>query len=197
MGNLKIRYIVSIVAGMALLAGCAAQPQGHQASEPISVAGAARADVMQAAQETLGAMQFAIDKFDVESGIVHTKPLRGAQFFEFWRGDNVGAFNAAEANLNTIRRFVELRITERDGSLHIDCSVWVQRLSLPENEVASVSQAYRMHSQSTPSVQRLELEREQRKSMAWIDLGRDGRLEAEILKRIQSKIEKPKEENQA
>lgn len=197
MGNLKIRYILSTVAGMAMLAGCAAQPQGHQASEPLSVAGAARADVMQAAQETLGAMHFAIDKFDVESGIVHTKPLRGAQFFEFWRSDNIGSFNTAEANLNTIRRFVELRVSDRDGSLRIDCSVWVQRLSLPENEVASVSQTYQMHSQSTPSVQRLELHREQRKSMAWIDLGRDGRLEAEILKRIESKIEKPKEENEA
>jgi len=197
MDHLKIWHIFATVAGMTLLAGCAAQPQGKQATEPLVLAGAMRADVMQATRETLSAMHFHIDKFDVESGIVHTKPLRGAQFFELWRNDNVGAFNAAEANLNTIRRFVELRVAQRDGSLSVDCSVWVQRLSLPENQVASVSQAYRMHSQSTPSVQRLELEREQKKSMAWIDLGRDGRLETEILKRIERKVQHRKEDNEA
>ena len=189
MNHLKIWHILATVAGTALLAGCAAQPQGQQATEPLSLAAVPRADVMQAARETLSAMHFSIDKFDVESGVVHTKPLRAAQFFEFWRNDNVGAFSAAEANLNTIRRFVELRIAERDDGLHVDCNVWVQRLSLPENQVASVSQAYRMHSQSTPSVQRLELEREQQKSMAWIDMGRDARLEAKILKRIESKVQ--------
>ncbi|MBN2130719.1 MAG: hypothetical protein JW741_14555 [Sedimentisphaerales bacterium] len=197
MDHLKIGHIFATVAGLALLVGCAAKPQGQQATEPLVLAGATRADVMQATRETVSAMHFHIDKFDVESGVVHTKPLRGAQFFELWRNDNVGGFNAAEANLNTIRRFVELRIAERDSALHVDCSVWVQRLSLPENEVASVSQAYRMHSQSTPSVQRLELEREQKKGMAWVDLGRDARLEAEILKRIESKMKHQKEDNEA
>ena len=197
MDHLKIRHVFATVAGLALLAGCAAQRQGQWATEPFPLGAVPRADVMQAARETLSELRFHIDKFDVESGIVHTKPLRGGQFFEFWRNDNVGGFNTAEANLNTIRRFVELRIAERNGSLHVGCHAWVQRLSLPENEVASVSQAYRMHSQSTPSVQRLELEREQKKSMAWIDLGRDGRLEAEILKRIERKMEHRKEDSEA
>ena len=188
MGYRKMRYILLAVAGTALLAGCAAQPQAPRSEEPLRLDRATRADVMGAAQETLGEMHFVIDKFDVNSGVVHTEPLRAGQFFEFWRGDNVGPFNAAEANLNAIRRFAEVRLSDADDGLRVDCNVWVQRLSLPENEVVSVSRAYQMHSRSTPLLQRFELGRQQQQSLAWIDLGRDAALESKILQRIAHKV---------
>jgi hypothetical protein len=188
MGYSKIWHILSAAAGVALLAGCGAQTQAHRAAEPLRLVRGTRADIMQAAQETLGEMHFVIDKFDVRSGVVHTEPLRAAQFFELWRSDNVGSFNVAEANLNAIRRFAEVRATQVQDGFDVDCNVWVQRLSLPENEVASVSRAYQMHSRSTRSVQRFELTRQQQRSMTWIDLGRDEALEAKILHLIARRV---------
>ena len=142
-------------------------------------------------------MHFVIDKLDTNTGVVHTEPLRGAQFFELWRGDNVGAFNTAEANLNTLRRVVELRVTDQDGQLRVDCDVRVQRLSLPENEVVSVSQAYRIYSRSNVSLQRFELTPKQRESVTWIDLGHDDLLAEKILNRIAGKIKRLEEQGAA
>jgi hypothetical protein len=67
--------------------------------------------------------------------------------------------------------------------------VRVERLSLPENAIASTSQGYRIHSQSSPLLQTFELTGRQQAGMAWIDLGDDPALAAEILRRIERKLE--------
>ena len=63
-----------------------------------------------AAERVLTRMHFAIEKLDAEQGVVKTRPLRGAQFFEFWRSDNVSSYDCEEANLQSVRRTVELRV---------------------------------------------------------------------------------------
>jgi len=148
--------------------------------------GISTADLMEIAESVLARMYFTIDKADVQSGLIRTKPLSGAQFFEFWRSDNVGTDNALAANLHTIRRTVTLDISQQDGELSVGCNVQVQRLSLPERQVSNSTRVYGMFSQSSLSLQRLKLNPEQKQQMAWIDLGRDSRLEAEILKRIET-----------
>lgn len=178
-----------------VLAGCAQQP-----SAPLVVKvqdgtlhveqsqGIGTADMMEVAEEILVKMYFTIEKADVDSGLIRTRPLPGAQFFEFWRSDNVGADNTLAANLHTIRRTVTLDISQQGEELRIGCEVQAQRLSLPEHQVSSSARVYGMFSLSSPSLQRLKLNPEQKKEMAWIDLGRDSRLEAEILKRIETRI---------
>jgi hypothetical protein len=47
---------------------------------------------------------------------------------------------------------------------------------------------YEMFSKSSPSLQKFKFYPEQRKAMAWIDLGKDMRLAAEILRRIEKRI---------
>lgn len=145
-------------------------------------------DLMEVAEDVLVRMYFTIEKADVQSGLIRTRPLSGAQFFEFWRSDNVGADNTLAANLHTIRRTVTLDIDQQDEQLRIGCEVQAQRLSLPERQVSSSARVYRMFSLSSSSLQRLKLNPEQKKEMAWIDLGRDSRLETEILKRIEARI---------
>jgi hypothetical protein len=145
-------------------------------------------DLMEVAKDVLAEMYFTIEKADADSGLIRTRPLPGAQFFEFWRSDNIGADNTLAANLHTIRRTVTLDISQQDGQLRIGCNVQVQRLSLPERQVSSTTRTYGMFSQSDSSLQRLKLNPEQKNEMAWIDLGRDSRLEAEILKRIETGI---------
>lgn len=167
--------------------GCA-KPERYEAIEQICVPNLTRAEAMQAAEEVLAKMHFTVAKADAEQGIIRSRPLTGAQFFEFWRRDNVGAFNRTEANLHSIRRTVELDISRQDEKLCIGCDVKTQRLSMPERQVNSTARAYEMFSISNPSIQRLELHSEQRRDMAWVDLGRDARLETEILKRIERQV---------
>lgn len=171
-----------------LLAGCAAPQGGALREESVNITAVSMADAMNVAEATLSRMQFVIEKADLNQGIIRTRPLTGAQFFEFWRSDNVGPTQALEANLQTLRRSVELHLTPYGGQIRMDCHVHVQRLSLPANEVASVSQAYRMYSKSTPTMQRLELEPEQREGLAWIDLGEDPSLAKRILKQVTERI---------
>jgi hypothetical protein len=151
--------------------------------------GIGTADLMEVAEDVLANMYFTIDKADTDSGLIRTRPLSGAQFFEFWRSDNAGTDNALAANLHTIRRTVTLDISQEGQELRIGCNVQAQRLSLPERQVSSsTTRVYGMFSQSSQSLQKLKLNPEQKKEMAWIDLDRDSRLEAEILKRIETGI---------
>ena len=193
-------YAILICAIMA--AGCAQQP-----SAPLRVkvqdgtlhvgqnSEISMADLIETAENVLAGMHFTIEKADVlreeslgQNGIIRTKPLPGAQFFEFWRSDNVGADNTLAANLHTIRRTVTLDISQQNKELRIGCDVQVQRLSLPERQVSSSAGVYGMFSTSSPSLQRLQLNPEQAKQMAWIDLNSDSQLEAEILRRIETQI---------
>ncbi len=170
-----------------LICGCAKEQQ-FTAVEQICLADKGKAEAMRAAEEVLGEMRFSIEKSNVESGYIRSRPLVGGQFFEFWGSDIVGALNAAEANLHSIRRIVELDIRQEGEELCIGCDVNVQRLKLPERYVGSSSKAYAMFSKSNQSMQRLELNAEQRRGMAWIELGGDGRLETEILKQIEGRL---------
>jgi hypothetical protein len=171
-----------------LLTGCA-ENRRYETVEQICVAGVDKAEAVQTAEDVLGQMHFTIEKADAQRGLIRTRLLPGAQFFEFWRSDNVGAFNCAEANLHSIRRFVQLHISQENGKLCIDCNVKAQRLNLPEHEVSSSARAYALFSRSTLSLQKLELYPEQKKGMAWIDLDNDTRLATEILERIRKQLE--------
>jgi hypothetical protein len=177
----------------ALIAAGCAESNRYETVEQICLSGTSKAEAMQIAEDVLGKMNFTIAKSDAELGVIRTKPLAGAQFFEFWRKDNIGAFNAAEANLHSIRRIAECSLREvpakrEPAQLCINCNVNVQRLRLPGREIRSRSRAYEMFSQSSPSMQTLELHRGQKRGMAWVDLGNDSKLATVILKQIENKI---------
>lgn len=178
-----------------LLSGCAEEQQ-YGAVEPICLKNVNKLKTMEIAEDVLAKMHFTVEKVDAESDYIRTRPLPGAQFFEFWRSDNVGAVNQLESNLHSIRRVVELTISEQgegppqNGNLLcINCEVQKYRLSIPEQEVSSSARAYQMFSESNSSLQKLRLNPEQRAGMAWIDLGKDRQLAAEILKRIEQQID--------
>ena len=72
--------------------------------------------------------------------------------------------------------------------LCINCDVQKYRLSLPEHQVSSSARAYEMFSESSPALQNLRLNPEQKAGMAWIDLGKDRQLATKILKSIEQQI---------
>jgi hypothetical protein len=170
-------------------AGCAKQQQ-FKAVEQICLPDTDKLQAMKAAEDVLGKMHFAIDKADSEQGLIRTKPLPAALPFEFWRSDNVGSFNSTEANIHSIRRVVELDISRQNAQLCLGCNVKVNRLSLPQRQISSNAQAYQMFTQSSRTMQRLEISPEQKKNMAWVDLGNDVRLATEILKRIEKHVKR-------
>jgi hypothetical protein len=180
-------YTFALMTCAIALAGCT-QQQHEAITGPISASDIGPAEAMEVAEDVLVKMHFTVEKADVASGYVRTRPLAGAQLFEFWRGDNVGSDNTLLANLHTIRRTVELNMTGQDGQLMIDCDVRVQRLSLPERELGSNARAYGMYTRSNPTLQQLKFDPAQVKAMAWIDLDKDTKLAAEILKRIERQI---------
>ena len=173
------------------LTGCAGNQQ-YKTIESVCMPNLEKAKAMQAAENVLGRMHFTVEKADTEQGYIRTAPLTAAQWFEFWRSDNVGKFNSAEANLHSIRRIAELNMGQQGEQLCICCNVKTQRLSLPGREVTSSSQVPGMFSTSNSSVQKLKLNREQKKQIAWLDLGKDAELETEILRRIERQIAKQK-----
>jgi hypothetical protein len=183
-------WAYAIIPCTLILSGCARQHH-RETTEQIHLPDIDKAEVMELTEDVLAQLHFSIDKVDVPSGMIRTRPLPGAQFFEFWRGDNVGADNSLEANLHTIRRTVQLDISQQGENVCIGCIVKVQRLSLPEREITSSARAYDMFSRSSPSLQRLALNPEQERAMAWIDLGEDMPLATEILRRIEKSILHP------
>lgn len=189
--RIEILWWVAL-AGALLSLGCAAPNTTAEPAHVVYPEGVTTAAVIDAAHDVLADMHFAIEKLDAEHGVIKTRPLRAGQFFELWQCDNAGGYNIAEANVQSIRRIVELRIeseaTDASGP-HIECNAVVQRLALPSNEVAGVSQAYLMHTRSQSTLQVFEVTPQQRAQMAWIDLGQDPQLAAEIVKRIGRKLQ--------
>ena len=153
-----------------------------------------KSQTMKAAEDVLAQMYFSIDKLDYDNGYIRTRSLSGSQFFEFWRSDNVGMENWIQANIHSIRRTVELYINQNDENINIDCDVQIQRLSLPNREIPGSAQAYQLFSRSSMLMQTLRLHPEQQRDMVWINLGKDTKLEAEILKRISSMTKKGNDE---
>lgn len=176
-----------VCSAFCLLTGCA-QPQHQEVVEQICLTDTDKLQAMQTTEDILARMHFTIDKSDAEQGIIRTRPLPAAQSFEFWRNDNIGSFNSTEANLHSIRRTAQLNINRQGGQVCVSCDVKVQRLSLPEREVTSSGRSYAMFTRSKQSIQVLELHPEQKKDMAWIDLGSDKQLATDILKRIEKSV---------
>jgi len=190
-----------------VLASCSEQQQNGMV-KPVCVENINKLQAMEIAEDVLAKMHFTIEKADAYPatlgidtsrwrGFIRTRPLAGAQFFEFWRSDNVGADNWLRSNLHSIRRVVELNMSEQDegppqrpNRLCIDCDVQVYRLSLPERHINSSAHAYDMFSTSSPALQRIKLNPEQKAGVAWIALGKDRQLATEILKRIENRLKR-------
>jgi hypothetical protein len=168
-------------------AGCAEQQQ-YQTPEPILIKNTNKLQVMEIAEDVLAKMHFTIDKANNEIGYIKTKPLSGAKSFEFWRSDNIGANNQMLSDIHSIRRVVELNITEENNGLNINCNAKIFKLSLPERDINSSARAYELFSKSSSGLQNLQITPEQKADMTWIDLGNDQELAAEILKRIKKQI---------
>ena len=169
-------------AGCSSLRKAPPQPPGR-----VCVPQTDQAQIINAIEDVLRQMHFTIEKADPEQAVVITKPLSGAQFFEFWRPDNRTARSSLLANIHTTRRTVRIGILEKNGQTCIDCLATVQQLSLPQQRDISELSAFSWFS-SGRAIDRLKLSDEQKRAMTRIDIGNDHALAEEILRRIREKI---------
>jgi len=174
------RLLFLACAGICLFAGCARQQQ-FKTVDRICLPNMQKAQAMQITQDVLTGMHFTIAKADPNLGIIITKPLPGSEFFEFWREDSVGRFNTAEASMHTLRRTAHLDISQKDLQTCIQCNVKTEKLYLPQTDLSSSAQAFRMYGLTSRNRQQLELPTQRR---YWVDMGADQMLSTKILNRI-------------
>lgn len=175
--------LLAVCGGICFVFGCGGQHQG-KTLEQVCIPNLEKARAMALTEDVLNRMHFTVAKVDAAEGVVITRPLQGAQFFEFWREDNVGRFNSAEANIHTIRRTAHLDMTEGAGQVCINCIVKTEKLNMPERQFSNSAEAYKMYALTSRSRQKLKLEAKQQ---SWGDMGPDLLLATRILERIQER----------
>ena len=134
---------------------------------------------------TLRKHHFAPDRQDRRLGILTSHPSVSMQFFEPWRDDAPGAYQFFEANLSTIRRIVEIRVEVADrpsDEYQVSVQVDKYRYSAPERQVTTASGALQIFGEKLPTTTGERLSREE--GVHWAKLGRDGRLELDLLGEI-------------
>ena len=143
---------------------------------------------MEVCEDVLHGMSFDVEKYDVKSGYIKTRPLRGGQFFEFWRRDNVGSGNTAEANIQSVLQTVELRIFPSGAEFCVSCQTQTRRLSIPEEEIVGFTENPGIFTGGTLTMQKLRPKNI--RDLEWVETGPDHALENRILERIDKKVSK-------
>lgn len=141
------------------------------------------------------------ERVDRERGQIVAGPAIGGQWFEFWRSDVQGPYQAVESSLHTIRRIATITIdadaaesqpTTRQsppdgaarpaGAYRVSIEVAKSRYSAPERQVTTTSGILGIYSERIPT----EEGRRGPRSVGehWVALGRDGLLEAHLADRL-------------
>ncbi|MEN8126934.1 MAG: hypothetical protein ABFR90_03920 [Planctomycetota bacterium] len=178
-----------IIAILFLVTGCASQQQ-VVSEDPACLPDTPTGQVMQAARAVLAGMHFDIEKYDTDARYIRTRPLSGAQFFEIWRQDNTSASAAAQANLHSIRRIVELELTPQGTATCMQCRVQILRLSIPEAPLAGTGRMSGVYTDSDSRYQSLQVDNSNVAQIEWLDAGTDQSLERKILNMIREQIQK-------
>ena len=186
---MKNILFVTVLAGICVLGlGCTSSNQSLS-SEPVCLPDTSVDQAMAAARTVFEKMQFELEKDDSQAHYMRTRPLSGAQFFEFWRHDNASTFSGAQANLQSIRRIVELELTPENTTTCIQCRVQVLRLSIPEQPLTGSGRMGGIYTESDIRNQTLEMDSDKLKQVEWLDAGTDPSLEQKILTMIQKQIQ--------
>lgn len=179
----NVLFVALSVIAAGVFSGCGSQ-ELSQPPDPLCLPNTPLSVTMNASQTVLEKMHFDIEKFDAEALYIRTRPLSGAQFFEFWRKDNTSAFAATQSNLHSIRRIVELELSSEDTDTCLQCRVYVSRLSIPERPIQGYILLGGAHTKSHTRQQTLKVDPERKAMSEWMDAGPDRDLERKILELI-------------
>lgn len=184
---LERMFVWLSVASVCGSVGCFHARRGdYQSTHPVSVTEPSeQADQLwEAVQETLRRSRFQLDRVDRQAGVITTMPVGSQHYFEFWRHDVDTSYDAWEATLNPMRRWVEVSLVRAgDGPwTQIAVVVHKERLSSPDRQYNNSGAAYQFFGSSLPST--MGSSRVTATEDRWHDCGRDPAMEDYLLRRI-------------
>lgn len=186
--------IVCLLMTTAVLTGCESFKAPTTPVEPACLERANNEDIVLTAEQILRDMHFSVEKLDVETGYLRTRPLSGAQMFQFWRKEVVGPYNAVEDNVQSVQRTVEIQIDAGQAGRCVACIVNKRRLYMPQQRLGGIDDLEGLFTGGDRALRELEVDPDR---IRWEDLGRDGELEKRILELIQKQLDPSRKEIKA
>ena len=124
----------------------------------------------------------------LSEGRIETHPKIGSTLLEPWRRDSLVGFERLHATLQTVRRYAKVRVVPAGDHYQVDLQVFKELEDLPQPVGAGISGEILRHDSSLD----IDQERPQlvQNNKGWIPLGRDLLLEQQILKNIQTRLQK-------
>jgi len=148
--------------------------------QPVCVSSTDVEAVMENCSSALMQFGFVVEKYDTEVGYIRTRPLRGGQFFEVWRRDNVGGEKMKEASAHSIRRVAEMELRQDAGKICVECVVNVSRLGIDDEESLMWTKVPEMF---TGGSDRL-MPNAEKEDIYWVEMGEDELLESSLLREL-------------
>ncbi len=122
-------------------------------------------------------------RVDRSAGRIVTQPTTSAQWFEFWRVDSQGAYQALESSLHTMRRTVTVLVEPRSqNEYELKVEAQKERFNAPTRQVTSASGALAIYSERLPTSEGLRAARAT--PDYWTPTGRDELLEQFLLNEL-------------
>lgn len=140
----------------------------------------------EACQSVMRARFFDVDRIDARLGVITSRPVTGAQFFEPWRRDNSSLGDVTRSSIATYRRTVRFDITRTPaGRFRVTPRVLVERQT-------NVSRYQPSGAQTSLSVDQSALTARTEDGPAplvyWYAVGRDYDLENTLAEAVVSKM---------
>ena len=190
--NAIITVVMAAVAVMTMLVvvgGCrTSPPPATISSEPLVVQGDPDR-LWQLGQAELKSRGFRLDRVDRRNGVIRTYPATSGQWFEFWRGDVVGARQSAQSNLQTVRRRVRLAMTPlADERCRLECTVVVEQLHAEGSVVSGTVRARDIFDGAAGRIPALTIRNSPGRSVEWGEIATDPALANDILHSIKNAL---------
>ena len=124
----------------------------------------------------------------LSEGRIETHPKIGSTLLEPWRRDSLVGFERLHATLQTVRRYAKVRVVPAGDHYQVDLQVFKELEDL-EQPLGSGISGQILRTDSTLDIDREGLGLAD-PSNGWIPLGRDVLLEQQILRNIQTRLQK-------
>jgi len=129
---------------------------------------------------------FAIERENHFDNVIETHYKVGASLLEPWHHDTVGFENRLESTLQSIRRKAFIHVTPTGDGHLVSVQVYREREDVPAEPKNSPGGA--TFRQYVPLQRELEIDEDDIARGRWIPIGRDPRLEQEMLTSLQSRL---------
>ena len=139
---------------------------------------------------------FQLDRTDYRAGMLTTRPMVSAQWFEPWRPDVQTFGNSIQSSLATIRRTLQFHFERLDdGSFRVWPKVLVERQAMTERRITSAISYRQVFSRPARPELRPRGTRESDVGIFlperyWYAIGRDDALERTLARSIEKKLKK-------